>query len=63
MNSANLFSAKCVIVGDGAVGKVNQAKDNECASSLRLLIYLPFSRLVYFIPTLKENFRKVTCQQ
>ena len=29
MNAGNLFTAKCVIVGDGAVGKVNNNNNNN----------------------------------
>lgn len=37
MNSGNLFTAKCVIVGDGAVGKVSRL-----SSLLKIFYFILF---------------------
>jgi len=42
MDSGNLFSAKCVIVGDGAVGKVSRKKRWE-------LLFIQIDHLDLFV--------------
>ena len=68
----NLFSAKCVIVGDGAVGKVRRELWRIKLIKI-LLIFKMFLfkyinwyaifRLVYFILMQMENFQKATFPQ
>lgn len=57
MNSGNLFTAKCVIVGDGAVGKVIF---NEVDCDMLLNFLYVHCRLVCSILMQRVNSRKAT---